>query len=460
MDLAACHFVEMVLGMDVDTFSLKFESFAILGLQKFVKDDNDCRSLQKSQIRSEITSEDGLNMEWAAYEDLIIYKYHVILDAEFRPAISNAILDIVALLKDTGEFVCSDAAWALAKLSEQSEFRAAVSRAIPDIVALLKNTDVFVSSNAASTLAKLSDQAEFRPAIVAAIPDIVILLRDLPRDQSNIASALAKLSEYGAMPRIWDVSTAEFRAAISSVISDIDAQVKDTEAFVRSNGVSTLAKLSEQDGVPHIGTDTDNLVHSSAALALAKFSQKAEFRPAILSAIPDIVALLKHADAVVRSNGVLALAKLSEQAEFQAAVSRAIPDIVALLKDPGCYRRPNVSWALAKLSDQAEFRSAIAQAIPSIVKPLEDMHPFNARHVVDLLVKLAAHGYFSNLKLQIVLTALCQFNLPEPPLLHRGTLIQILLKHGTPFTGPFGSDNCIAALKGSRWPGEGVDLPV
>ncbi|KAF8504995.1 hypothetical protein BU17DRAFT_71570 [Hysterangium stoloniferum] len=104
-----------------------------------------------------------------------------------------------------------------------------------------------------------------------------------------------------------------------------------------------------------------------------------------------------------------------------------------------------------------------------IVKLLQNRHPSNPDYVVDLLIKLSAHdcfrdpnarcnlehhctslvaaqedafvlsgvklfatfskyGYFSNLKLQIVLIALCRFYLPEPPLLHRGTLIQILLE--------------------------------
>ncbi|KAF8519507.1 hypothetical protein BU17DRAFT_65911 [Hysterangium stoloniferum] len=114
MDPAARQFVEIVLGMDVDTFCLKFESFAILGLQKFVKNDNDRRSLQKSQIRStvrdrlcKITGEDGLNMEWTAYEDLIIDKYHVILDGwpkdiVFNPADlgTKSLAVVIAALED------------------------------------------------------------------------------------------------------------------------------------------------------------------------------------------------------------------------------------------------------------------------------------------------------------------------------------------------------------------------
>ncbi|KAF8517055.1 hypothetical protein BU17DRAFT_67170 [Hysterangium stoloniferum] len=114
MDPAARQFVEIVLGMDVDTFCLKFESFAILGLQKFVKNDNDRRSLQKSQIRStvrdrlrKITGEDGLNMEWTAYKDLIIDKYHVILDGwpkdiVFNPADlgTKSLAVVIAALED------------------------------------------------------------------------------------------------------------------------------------------------------------------------------------------------------------------------------------------------------------------------------------------------------------------------------------------------------------------------
>ncbi|KAF8512931.1 hypothetical protein BU17DRAFT_68988 [Hysterangium stoloniferum] len=75
--------------MDVDTFCLKFESFAILGLQ------------------SEITREDGLNMEWTAYEDLIIDKYHVIFngwpkDIVFNPADlgTKSLAMVIAALED------------------------------------------------------------------------------------------------------------------------------------------------------------------------------------------------------------------------------------------------------------------------------------------------------------------------------------------------------------------------
>ncbi|KAF8524123.1 hypothetical protein BU17DRAFT_63481 [Hysterangium stoloniferum] len=110
MDPAARQFVEIVLGMDVDTFCLKFESFAILGLQnlcKSLKFEVQCETGYTDLYTGKITGEDGLNMEWTAYEDLIIDKYHVILDGwpkdiVFNPADlgTKSLAMVIAALED------------------------------------------------------------------------------------------------------------------------------------------------------------------------------------------------------------------------------------------------------------------------------------------------------------------------------------------------------------------------
>ncbi|KAF8513649.1 hypothetical protein BU17DRAFT_68699 [Hysterangium stoloniferum] len=155
-----------------------------------------------------------------------------------------------------------------------------------------------------------------------------------------------------------------------------------------------------------------------------------EFRAAIASAIPDIIALLKDPDEDVRSSAVSELAKFSEQAEFRPAIARLIPDIVALLEDAYFETRTNVLDLLVQLAAHDSFREAIIgckleRHCISLVNNDDDEVVSNAG---KLFVAFAQYGYFTDIKLHIVISALCHLYLPEPPLQHRGTLIEILLK--------------------------------
>ncbi|KAF8504092.1 armadillo-type protein [Hysterangium stoloniferum] len=220
---------------------------------------------------------------------------HGLADA-FGTAVTRAIFEIVALLKDSD--------WRSIKRSigPGEGFRASrISRrhcaCHPAIVTLLKDSDSDVRSSVVSVLGKVSEQAEFRAAIATAIPHIVALLQDYCDDvRSSTLSVLEKVSEQ---------STLTFdHSRISGAIVDV---IPATVALLRDSGWR---------------------IRSSTVLVLGKLSVQAEFRAAIAPAIPDIIAWLKDFDSDVRSSAVSVLGKVLEQAEFR-------PAIVALLKDSG-----------------------------------------------------------------------------------------------------------------------------
>ncbi|KAF8492890.1 hypothetical protein BU17DRAFT_103916 [Hysterangium stoloniferum] len=141
----------------------------------------------------------------------------------FRAAIAPAIPDIIALLDDSDHCVRSSIVSALAKFSEQAlgmpflafiglgkhftpaKLPAPVALAIPDIIALFKETDDFIPSNPTYALPKLSEQAQFQLAIVDHIPDIVILLLHSGTCAQLHAKLALELSEPGAVPVIqWE----------------------------------------------------------------------------------------------------------------------------------------------------------------------------------------------------------------------------------------------------------------
>ncbi|KAF8507279.1 armadillo-type protein, partial [Hysterangium stoloniferum] len=223
--------------------------------------------------------------------------------------------------------------------SAQAKFRAAITPAIPDIIALLKDPDWFVKSNAVSGPAGGFREkcAEFRAAIVPAIPDIVALLKDSDNHVRSItAHTLARFSEQG-VPNFDPPSRmpfpAEFRAVIALQFPTLLHCYRTPDEVVRSRGVSELAKFSEQ----------------------------AEFRPVIAPAIPDIVALLKDPHRFVRSSGYCTGEgfRARPTAELRPAIACLIPAIVALLEDAHFQTQTNVLDLLVQLAAHDCLREAI-----------------------------------------------------------------------------------------------------
>ncbi|KAF8512011.1 hypothetical protein BU17DRAFT_96659 [Hysterangium stoloniferum] len=260
--------------------------------------------------------------------------------------VPNPIPDILATLNDSDPLVTSNGVPALAKLLEQcaesschlttAQFRPAITSAIPNILALLKHWHQSDRFNRVSALEKLSEQAQFPSAIFDPIPEIAVLLNESRSSiPSNAVLALEKLSGTRSaqfppaisnpIPHIlplfkvthdfrcsppWPnfrATTLQFHPAISSTIPDIVTLIKHSDFSLLSNTTSALVKLSEQSQLP----------------------------APVAPAIPHIIALFKETDDFIPSNPIYALPKLSEQAQFQLAIVHHIPDIVILLLHSG-----------------------------------------------------------------------------------------------------------------------------
>jgi HEAT repeat protein len=197
-----------------------------------------------------------------------------------------------------------------------------------------------------------------------------------------------------------------------SAIPQIITFLNDSHLGVRSAGANTLLKLSEQG---------KKIEYSGLALLM---SSLADFRESIVSAIPQIVALLSDRDWDVRSAGANALLKLSEQgknikysglallmssvAEFQESIGSTIPQIITFLSNSNSDICLGSATALLELSEQgkkieysglallmssvAEFRESIVSAIPRIITFLSDSDSYVRLAGAVALSKLSEQG--------------------------------------------------------------------
>jgi HEAT repeat protein len=369
-------------------------------------------------------SEQGKNIK---YSGLALLMSTV---AEFRESIGSTIPQIITFLSDSDSNIRLAGAEALSELSEQgknikysslallmstlAEFRESIGSAIPQIITFLSDSDSDVRLVSAVALLKLLDQgknieysglallmttiAEFQESIGSAVPQIITFLSDSNSDLRLVgAKALLKLSEQGKNIKYSGLdllmsSVAKFQESIGFIIPQIITFLSNSNWDVRSVGANALLKLSEQG---------KNIKYSGLALLMSTI---AEFQESIVSAIPQIIALLSDSDLDVCLAGANTLLKLSEQgknikysglallmstvAEFRESIGSTIPQIITFLSDSDSNIRLAGAEALSKLSEQgknnkysslallmsnvAEFRESIGSAIPQIITFLSD----------------------------------------------------------------------------------------
>src|SRR5271156_4451506 len=238
-------------------------------------------------------------------------------------------------------------------------FLPTIQTAIPEIIILLKDSHWNVRIAAADTLSKLSGYSKrlylsslsllisfiagFQPLIMTAIPEIITLLKDknyLVLEAA--ANTLSKLSDHSKRLYLSGLSLliyfiAGFQSLIMTAIPEIITLLKDESYHVQVAAANTLSKLS----------DHSKKLYLSGLSFLIYFI--AEFQPLIMTAIPEIITLLKHSRSHVRRAAANTLSKLSDHskrlylsglsfliyfiAEFQPLIMTAIPEIITLLKD-------------------------------------------------------------------------------------------------------------------------------
>ena len=159
---------------------------------------------------------------------------------------------------------------------------------------------------------------------------------------------------------------AELQCSVNAAILEVVNFLKDSDAKVRLATVEALSEVSDR------GKAVDLLV-------LALFMKMiAEFRPSIVTAIHELVTLLKDSDTDVCKACITALSKFSGQGktgyasnldlltriivEFQALISPAIHDMVKSLSD--CDSNVHLAYvdALSQLSRQGKRRNWLSLA--------------------------------------------------------------------------------------------------
>ena len=223
---------------------------------------------------------------------------------------------------------------------------------------------------------------------------------------------------------------AELRCSINAAIPEVVNFLKDSDAVVRCATVESLSQLSDRGR-------TVNL------LILALFIKIiAEFRPSIVTAIPELLTLLQDGDIDVCKACVTALSKFSEQgrtsdllnlallmriiAEFRVSIGPAVLDIVKSVNDGNSNVRLAHVDALSKLSQRgkrgnwlslaflmegiAEFRPTIATIIPAIVALLNESESSVRVACVEALSTLSGHGNIAHLSdLTLLMTIIAEF---------------------------------------------------
>src|SRR5271155_3130903 len=386
--------------------------------------------------------------------------------AGFQPLIMNAIPEIITLLKDSDSDVQIAAANTLSKLSDHSKrlylsglslliyfiagFQPLIMTAIPEIITLLKDSDSDVQIAAANTLSKLSDHSKrlylsglslliyfiagFQPLIMTAIPEIITLLKDSDSDvQIAAANTLSKLSDHSKRLYLSGLSLliyfiAGFQPLIMTAIPEIITLLKDSDSDVQIAAANTLSKLS----------DHSKRLYLSGLSLLIYFI--AGFQPLIMTAIPEIITLLKDSDSDVQIAAANTLSKLSDHckrlylsglslliyfvAVFHPLIMTAIPEIITLLKDSDSDVQIAAANTLSKLSDHSKrlylsglslliyfiagFQPLIMTAIPEIITLLKDSYWKVRTPAADTLSKLSDHSnrlYLSGLSLLIYFIA-------------------------------------------------------
>src|SRR5271155_5425887 len=383
----------------------------------------------------------------------------------FLPMIQTAIPEIIILLKDSNWNVRIAAADTLSKLSDHSKrlylsglslliyfiagFQLLIMTAIPEIITLLKDSYIHVQIAAANTLSKLSDHSKrlylsglslliyfiagFQPLIMTAIPEIITLLKDSHSVQIAAANTLSKLSDHSKRLYLSALSLliyfiAGFQPLIMTAIPEIITLLNDSDSNVRIAAANTLSKLS----------DHCKRLYLSGLSLLIYFV--AGFQPLIMTAIPEIITLLKDSDSDVQIAAANTLSKLSDHSKrlylsglslliyfvagFQPLIMTAIPEIITLLKDSDSDVQIAAANTLSKLSDHSKrlylsglslliyfiagFQPLIMTAIPEIITLLKDSDSDVQIAAANTLSKLSDHSkrlYLSGLSLLIYFIA-------------------------------------------------------
>jgi HEAT repeat protein len=151
---------------------------------------------------------------------------------------------------------------------------------------------------------------------------------------------------------------AELQCSVNAAILEVVNFLKDRDPKVRLATVEGLSELSDR------GRTVDLLV-------LALFIKIiAEFRPSIVTAMPNLLTLLKDSDIGVCKACVTALSKFSEQgkpgnlsnlallmriiAEFRALIGPAVLDMVKSVNDGDSKICVGYVYALSELSQQGK----------------------------------------------------------------------------------------------------------
>ena len=200
----------------------------------------------------------------------------------------------------------------------------------------------------------------------AAVPVLVVMLRaDGPPEPRQVAAdVLGRIGKPDALP------------AGDALVAALD----DPDPIVRTVAIKALVRLApDVDAVPALVRrfpDPDAIRAVSA------------FKPSAAPAVPDLIALLTHADPTVRWNATRTLGKLDDVA------APAIPGIVAQLGDPDPTVREYAAQALGDLGPSA------ASGIPALVRALGDPVPKVRYRAVEALGKMgaAARGVLSDVR--------------------------------------------------------------
>src|SRR5271168_625428 len=148
-----------------------------------------------------------------------------------------------------------------------------------------------------------------RPLIGTAIPEIITLLKDSYwQVRIAAANALSKLSDHSKRLYLSGVSlliyfVAGFQPLIMTAIPEIITLLKDSDSDVQIAAANTLSKLSDH---------SKRLYLSSLSLLIYFI---AGFQPLIMTAIPEIITLLKDSRSHVRRAAANTLSKLSDHSK-------------------------------------------------------------------------------------------------------------------------------------------------
>ena len=223
---------------------------------------------------------------------------------------------------------------------------------------------------------------------------------------------------------------AELRCSINAAIPKVVNFLKDNDEVVRWATVESLSQLSDRGR-------TVNLVVLALFIKII-----AEFRPLIVTAIPELLTLLKDSDISVRKAYVAALSKFSEQGkpgnlsnlallmriivEFRALIGSAVLNMVKSVNDDDNNGRLVHINVLSKLSQQgkrgnwsslaflmeviAKFRPTIATIIPAIVALLNENESSVCVTCVEALLTLSEQGKTAHLSdLTLLMTIIAEF---------------------------------------------------